>query len=124
MNRTWCVFRTVAAGALTLGLVVASSAAFAAVQRDSLSNYGALAPGGIAERTVVLGPDARSANVTNGETVKFVVKRSDGSEQSFAWRFDLFPTQTTVDLSEIAPAGVLDHDIRVYVAPDPHYSGG
>ncbi len=121
MNRTCSVFRIVAAGVLTFGLTAANGAASAAEPRNSLNNYGALVPVDNAERTIVIQPDARYANVTNGETVKFVVRRADGSAPAFAWRFDLYPTQLTIDLGKIAPAGALDHDIRVYIAPDQRW---
>lgn len=71
---------------------------------------------GAADRTIIIDPDTRWVNVDNGETVKFVV-----GDKSFAWRFDTL-NQTVVDLSRIAPAGMLlDRSIKAYVEPDPRY---
>ncbi len=121
MNRALNIFRHVAAASLALGLAMASSTGAAAGDRNSLTNYGSLVAGDRIDRTIVLNPDAKYVNVTNGETVKFVVRQADGSERSFAWWFDLFPTVRVIDMSKIAPAGTLVHDLRVYVAPDPRW---
>ena len=60
-------------------------------------------------RTIVVDSKAKWVNVTQGETVKFVV---NGYETVFA-----FDGQTGVfDLQQIVPAGTLDRSVKVYVS--------
>jgi hypothetical protein len=92
---------------------------------DFLSNpYGTPAEPDAVDRIVPLSPDSRWVNVAYGETVEFVVQSGAGSARSFAWRFDVSPVVSHVDLSRVAPAGFLDHEVRVFVAADPRYRGG
>lgn len=84
-----------------------------------ISFLGDPAPAEAATETRVLGPDTRAVNVTGGDTVKFV----SGSKE-FAWVFNVASNVRAFDLQRIAPPGVLDHPVMVYVAPDPRYIGG
>ena len=68
------------------------------------------------QRVVAITPATRWVNVTSGETVRFVV-----GTRSFAWSFQSGPTVSKFDLNLIAPAGLLDHPVSVYVAADPTY---
>lgn len=68
------------------------------------------------QRTITITPDTRFVNVTSGETVRFVA-----GTQSFAWSFQTGPTVTTFDLNRIAPPGLLNRPIPVYVARNPLY---
>lgn len=61
-----------------------------------------------AERTISLDGDPGWITVNKGETVKFT---SHGRE--FAWDFD--GIRSVVDLQQVAPAGTLDHPVKVYV---------
>jgi hypothetical protein len=72
-----------------------------------------------ATRTIVITPDTKWVNVTGGETVRFVV-----GDKSFAWKFNVASSVFSFDLNRIAPPGMLDHPVKVYVAPDPRYIGG
>jgi heavy-metal resistance protein CzcE len=63
-------------------------------------------------RTIVIGPDTRWVNVTQGERVKFVV-----SGQEFAIAFD--GAAEPVNLMRVAPAGMLDHRVNAYVTDNP-----
>jgi hypothetical protein len=88
---------------------------------DNQGVYGT--PAEPAYRIVRLGPDSQSVKVAYGESVRFIVQSEGGSERSFAWRFDGLPSRSYVDLSTVAPPDLLDHDVRVFVAPDPQNSG-
>lgn len=72
-----------------------------------------------ATRTIVIQPDTRWVNVTGGEIIKFVV-----GNQVFTWNFNTSPTVGNFDLRQAAPAGVFDHQVQAYVAPNPLYLGG
>jgi hypothetical protein len=108
----------------TESLTVATTAPLSTLQHETPSVYGTPAQADSAERIVRLGPDSRSIDVAYGETVKFIANAENGSAQSFAWRFDVSPAVTHVDLSEVAPADFPDQNLRVFVAPDARYSGG
>lgn len=71
-----------------------------------------------ASRSILVTSSVKSINVTNGETVEFLV-----NGKSFSWRFDTLQTRSTFDLNKIAPEGVLAGNVRVYVAPNPLYRG-
>jgi hypothetical protein len=87
---------------------------------DSHTNfYGSASAPAAASRTVVVGPDTTHVNVTKGETVKFL-----SGDKTFAWHFDEVSTLSEVDLNDIAPAGTLDHNVKVYLRRDPTTDGG
>jgi hypothetical protein len=76
-------------------------------------------------RTIPIDAKTKYVNVTAHETVKFVVNGntfainfSGSSATTFAFVPSVF------DLAQLAPAGVLDHKVTVYVAPDPLYVSG
>jgi hypothetical protein len=69
-------------------------------------------------RTIVVDSSTRWVNVTGGETVRFIA-----NGKTFDYRFNS-PTHSNVyDLRKIAPAGALDRSVKVYVSPDPAFSG-
>jgi hypothetical protein len=75
------------------------------------------------ERIVHLG--SRSwTNVEYGQNVQFVVRDANGTRRSFAWRFNGWPNTNMIHLSAVAPKDFIDHDVRVYIGPDPRYTGG
>ena len=104
--------------------VVATTAPLSTLQREYASVYGTPAQVDFADRIVRLGPDSRSINVAYGETVKFIVNGTNGLERSFAWRFDVSPVLTHVDLSDVAPADLPAQNVHIFVAPDSRYRGG
>jgi hypothetical protein len=105
-------------GSLTALLIAtATLAPLANAERTNL--LGDAVPTNAAERTIVLGPDTAYINVTGGDVVKFVV-----GDKSFAWDFDTSGNITSFDLNQVAPAGMLDHKVKVYIARDPTYFGG
>jgi hypothetical protein len=93
------------------------------LKRDNPSVYGTPAEPDSADRIVRLGPDSKSVKVAYGETVKFIVETNGGPERSFAWRFDMSPAMSQVDLKDVAPADLLDHDVRVLIVVDSRHGG-
>lgn len=77
------------------------------------------APDTAATQTIEIRPDTKWVNVTGGDIVKFVV-----GNKTFAWAFNVGIGVSRFDLSRVAPPGVLDHPVFVYLAPDPKYMGG
>jgi len=102
-----------ASALLAAGCATASDAAKA---KHSRADYGT--PAVHAQRTIVVHDHTRHVNVTNGETVQFDVKG-----QRFAFAFNNWPNKDVVDLSVIAPDGVMTPNVRVYIAPDPMSRG-
>lgn len=111
MNRKW--FST-AAVVLTLSATSLPSIA----QRNDVELYGSPAAPSMHARTIVIHPDTRYVNVRGGEVIRFVV-----GDQVFVWNFDVAQTVSTFELNEVAPAGLLDHPVQVYVAVNPRTVG-
>ncbi len=86
--------------------------------------YGTPATATSGDRTIYVGPNSHKVNVAYGETVRFVAESGNAPERSFAWRFDVIPEGTSVDLSKVAPVDFPSHNVRVIVSPDPLYAGG
>jgi hypothetical protein len=94
--------------AMTLGFVNLSASAF------TPSFMGEVVPLSGAMRTISIDAKTKYVNVTAHETVKF-----QASGSAFAINFTGVVSE--FDLNQLAPAGVLDHKVTVYVAPDPLY---
>jgi hypothetical protein len=116
--------RAKATGRSTQLPVVATIAPLSSLRRDDPSPYGTPTQPASADRIVRLSGRLRSVNVAYGETVKFIANDANGAERSFAWRFDVAPALTHVDLSDVAPADLPVQNVRVFVAPDSRYRGG
>ncbi len=95
----------------------AASLSAAAATRTDLLGEPAQAP--TAQRAVVTAAYARTiditggtkwVNVNHGEVIRFV---SNGRE--FTWYFDGVSQPRPFDMAEIAPAGFVDHGVKVYV---------
>jgi hypothetical protein len=106
--------------AMMLGFLNLSASAF-----TPGSLMGQVVPLSGAMRTIKIDAKTKYVNVTAHETVKFVVNGnafainfSGSSATTFAFVPSVF------DLAQLAPAGVLDHKVTVYVAPDPLYISG
>jgi hypothetical protein len=95
--------------AMTLGFVDFSASAFALS-----SPAGEVVPQLGAMRTVRIDAKTKYVNVTANETVKF-----EANGNAFAINFA--GGLSAFDLNQLAPAGVLDHKVTVYVAPNPLY---
>jgi hypothetical protein len=65
-------------------------------------------------RTIRIDSKTRYVNVTANETVRFEA-RGNVFAINFAGGLAVF------DLNQLAPTGVLDHKVKVYVAPNPLY---
>jgi hypothetical protein len=98
--------------AILSGCAASGNAAYA-LPRDLLGTPGADAPG---LPTVTITPATRWVNVTGGETVRFV-----SGTRSFTWNFQVGVTVTRFDLNQVAPPGMLERPVMVYVAPNPLY---
>jgi len=95
----------------------AASLSAAAATRTDLLGEPAVAPSAqravvsaAYERTIDITGGTKWVNVTHGEVVRFV---ANGRE--FTWSFDGVSQPQPFDLSEIAPAGFVDHGVKVYV---------
>jgi len=106
--------------AMTLGFVSLSASAFTPV-----GPIAQVVPLSGAMRTIPINAKTKYVNVTAHETVKFVV---DGNafainfSGSSATKFAFVPS--VLDLAQLAPTGVINHKVTVYVAPDPLYTSG
>lgn len=102
---------------LALGI---ASASFAAGAQSSVpsagARYGQAAPANATRKEIVVTPDTRWVNVTDGETVRFVV-----GDQRFTWHVETYPNTTHFSLAAIAPSGVDVRRVTVYVASNPLY---
>jgi hypothetical protein len=84
--------------------------------QQPLNLLGIAAPANMASETIVLKPDTTYVNVTGGDVVQFV-----SGTKTFAWSFDGPLEIFNFDLMRVAPAGMLDHPVTVYIAPNPMY---
>lgn len=82
------------------------------------ADYGMLVAQDTPARVVTIDAKTSSVNVEDGETVKFIVRG-----KSFVWHFDIYPDNSTVELSRIAPAGIDAQGVTVYIDGNPLYLG-
>jgi len=108
------LFRSIA----VLTLSVASLSAGAAFNPSDLGEP-AVAPSperaivtAVADRTITIDDKTKWVNVEHFEVIRFVSK---GRE--FTWYFDGMAQPRPFDLTQLAPAGFVDHSVTVYVAP-------
>jgi hypothetical protein len=94
---------------MTLGFMNLSASAF-----TPSSPMGEVVPQLGAMRTIRIDAKTKYVNVTANETVKF-----EANGNAFAINFS--GGLSAFDLNQLAPAGVLDHKVTVYVAPNPLY---
>jgi hypothetical protein len=103
-------------GVVSILLATAAISSFAA--DDNAKLLGTKVESTSAGRTVVVGPNTTYVNVTHGDVVKFVTGNA-----SFVWAFNGPSTLSEVDLNAIAPSGMLDHHVKVYVSKDSSMDG-
>jgi len=65
----------------------------------------------VAGRTIDITGGTKWVNVKHGEVIRFV---SNGRE--FTWYFDGVSQPRPFDMAEIAPAGFVEHGVKVYVS--------
>src|SRR5882762_1087211 len=92
-----------------LTLSAASLAVTASVTEADM--LGKPAQASAAQRTISIDLKTRWITVERGEVVKFVA-----NGQEFAWDFD--GMYSSFDLNRVAPSGVLDRNLKVYVWPN------
>ena len=98
-------------------LAVAVGACAPITPRQDL--VGAPVPADAASRTVSISPATRYVNVIGGDVVRF-----ESAGQAFAWNFNASPIVSVFALHQVAPSGMLDHEVLVYLMPDPLYNEG
>lgn len=98
-----------AGATVTLGIACALSLGQA---QSADFRLGAAIEAAQAERSITITPDARWANVKQGESVRFI-----SGQRSFGWKFD--GTLSAFDLATVAPADFFGRPFVVYVAPTP-----
>ena len=70
--------------------------------------------GNYADHVVEITPNMGSVNAKHFDTIRFV-----SNKQSFTWNFDGVSTLREIDLNKIAPPGMLDHTVRVFIETSP-----
>ncbi len=97
--------------ALLLCLSVAGANAAPRVGKPSLAPT--ITSPEAADKTVVIKDSTKHVNVYEDEIVLFIV-----GDKQFAVRFD--GNSYFYDLATIAPTGLLNHKVKVYVGPNPN----
>ena len=105
-------------------MTVATIGKLNGLQSERTSGKGTAVVSDTSDRIVQLSPSTHWVSVAYGERVTFNLADDHGAQRSFAWRFDVSPVLTHVDLSDVAPADLSVRDVRVFVAPDSRYRGG
>lgn len=75
------------------------------------SEHGSVVPDAASVRKIVIKPDTKWVNVTNGESITFVM-----DDKRFTYNFQTWPNTNILPLAAIAPAEMNVGNIRVYVA--------
>jgi hypothetical protein len=105
--------------AFTLAAILMSAVALPAVaDPDHKDFFGDAAPPSAATHEIQIDSKTKYVNVTGGDVVKFNV-----GDKTFTWDFDVAQTVNSFELNQVAPNGILDHPVTVYVAPDPQWIG-
>ena len=99
-----------------------AAAAQAGAASQYQSQFGASVDGGRYDREIAITAKTRWVNVIAGQVIRFVVADAAGGSTSFTWRFDTFGGKVA-DLSQLAPAGMVQRPIKIYIADDPRYGG-
>ena len=92
-------------------LILSSASLAVTASVTQADMFGNPAQASAAQRTVSINPKTRWITVERGEVVKFVSKG-----QEFAWAFN--GLASSFDLNRVAPSGVLDRNLKVYVWPN------
>ena len=99
---------------LIAGLMLGLESLSASPSTQDGNRLGEAVPLSAATRTIRIDARTKFVNVTEHETVKF---EANGSAFAVHFRGVLYG----FDLNLLAPTGVLDHKVTVWVAPDPLY---
>jgi len=98
--------------AVILSLALAGSAQAAGKAAD----YGVAVSSGTPDKRIVITPTTRSVNVTDGQTVEFVI-----GERSYLWNFQTYSNVNSLPLQDIIPSAPA---VQVYVSRNPLYKQG
>jgi hypothetical protein len=97
-----------------------SAAALPAVAApDSIELLGTPAPPSAGAQEIRITQKTKYVNVEGGDAVNFIV-----GDTAFGWIFDGSRNVSSFELNDVAPHGILDHPVTVYIAPDPRRLGG
>jgi Heavy-metal resistance protein CzcE len=107
------------AACCTLSLAAPAQAESAAQYR---SQFGASIDEGKYDREIVITADVRWVNVVAGQKIRFVIVDAAGGNAAFTWHFDTFGNRVA-DLSQLAPAGMVQRPVKIFIANDPRYEG-
>ena len=88
------------------GVAVLSLSAFGAA-----ANQGSAATASVYDRTIVIHPQTKTINVVQDETIRVVNEKTG---VSFVWKFNTGGFED-FKLNSVAPPGVLDQEVTVYV---------
>lgn len=88
--------------------------AVAAQATESTALMGTRVDPSEATRTIAISPSTKSVNVKEDDTVRFVV-----NDKTFGYRFDGVNQGGSIDLRQVAPQGMLDHQVTAYIAVNP-----
>jgi hypothetical protein len=99
----------------TLLALTLSFPALSAMAATNTKLLGEAQPASAASRVIKITPDTKYVNVQGGEIINF-----DIAGKTFAWNFD--GADSSIQLNQIAPQGLLDHLVYVDVAPNPLYA--
>jgi len=100
--------------------LAAQARAESASQYRSL--FGASADGGRYDREIVVAANVGWISVMPGQVIRFVVPNAAGASSAFTWNFDTWGGRVA-DLSRLAPAGMVQCPVKVYIADDPRNGG-
>jgi len=105
-------------------MTVATIGKLNGLQSERTSGKGTAVVSDTSDRIVQLSPSTHWVSVAYGERVTFNLADDHGAQRSFAWRFDVSPARSFVDLDDVAPSDFPSHGVRVFVAEEPEYRGG
>ncbi|HEX4598246.1 MAG TPA: CzcE family metal-binding protein [Burkholderiaceae bacterium] len=105
-------------------MTVATVGKLNTLQSERTSGKGTQVVSDTSDRIVQLSPSMRWVTVAYGERVTFNTADEHGAPRSFAWRFDVSPARSSVDLDDVAPADFPSHGVRVFVSEQAEYRGG
>lgn len=101
---------------LILSTILLAGASLSAVAAPAAQTQTQASP----DRQIVITDATRYVNVTSGTTVHFV-----SGDRAFDWTFDTMNGSVApFDLQKVAPAGLLNHAVTVYVAAGEPYQNG
>jgi hypothetical protein len=121
---TWSALASLPQASVAPKMMVATIAQLSELRADAASMLGSPITSSALDRSMSITDATQWINVGYGERVQFTALDRGGASHSFAWRFDVSPMRTHVDLSEVAPADFPVRSVRVFIAHNPNDRGG